>query len=78
MTRLRTIVTQADLDQLKAAHKTLTDICVGLHPACNFHPPLYAAIATVKACAVDWSGRPDIWSSSTGKLDGRATPDGQS
>lgn len=57
-TRLRRAPDANDLARLADAHRLLQQITVGLHPACAGFLPLYASIATVRACMVEWSGDP--------------------
>lgn len=73
-TQLRQAITEADIAQLREAHAILTRLMTGLHPASAPHAPLYAAIATLKACAVDWSGRSDIWSTANTQIGRYASP----
>ena len=59
--KLKTSPTTEDLERLGDIHRQLQKLMVGFHPAAVGHAPLFAAIATVKACGREWSGKPDIW-----------------
>lgn len=59
--RLKTAPTLADVERLRVAERVLQELMRGMHPSAACHAPLYAAIATVRACAIDWSGDPAIW-----------------
>lgn len=56
---LRSKITDADLKALGDIHLALQNLGSGMSPSSGYYPPLYAAMATVKACGVEWSGRPD-------------------
>lgn len=59
-TNLRRSITAEDVAKLKDIHRQLCELMRGLHASSPAHAPLYAAIATVNACAVDWSGDPMV------------------
>lgn len=67
---LRRSITAEDLDKLRQAHRILVELMTGLHPGCIGHAPLYASAATVRACAIEWSGDPTIWATANAKLGG--------
>jgi len=56
---LRSKITDADLKALADIHLALQTLGSGMSPSSGYYPPLYAAMSTVKACGVEWSGRPD-------------------
>ena len=56
---LRSKITEADLKALADIHRALQTLGSGMSPSSGYYPPLYAAMSTVKACGVEWSGRPD-------------------
>lgn len=58
-TRMKRAPTAEDLKLLATAHRQLQMLTVGLHPSCAGFLPLYASIATVRACMVEWSGDPN-------------------
>ncbi len=59
-TKLRTRITAQDIDRLTDAHRILVQLTTGLHPSARGHAPLYAALWSVKGCAIEWSGDPTI------------------
>lgn len=61
MPRLRSAITRQDIDTLREAHHILIRLLSGLHPGSGWYPPLFAAVATLRGCAAEWSGDPGIW-----------------
>lgn len=59
--KLRNAVTREDIDELRAVYDRLQVLMREMNPSASCHAPLYAAIATVRQCARDWSGDPFVW-----------------
>jgi len=59
--KLRSQITPADIDALADIYRALQKLMVGLNPSAGCHAPLFAAIATVQACAAEWSGNGQIF-----------------
>lgn len=59
-TKLKGQITPDDLAKLKAIHRDLQNLTIGLNPSSGAAPPLMAAIAVVEWCAVEWSGDPTV------------------
>ena len=66
--KLRGVISQADLDELEQVYRQLQKMMIGMNPSAPIHAPLYAAMATVRACGVDWSQNPHIWISARGPV----------
>ena len=60
-TKLRNRIEQADIDELANIHHALQKLMIGMNPSSECHAPLFAAIATVQACAAAWSGNGEIF-----------------
>lgn len=60
-TKLKGQITLDDLAKLKAIHRDLQKLTVGLNPSSGATPPLMAAIAVVEWCGKEWSGDPFVF-----------------
>ena len=54
--KLKGQITSADLAKLRAIHRDLCALTIGLHPAAPASHALTAAIWAVNGCARQWSG----------------------
>lgn len=59
--KLRNQITSADIEELASIYQALQKLMVGMNPSAGCHAPLFAALATVQACAAEWSGNGQIF-----------------
>jgi len=70
----RSNLTEADLKRLNEAHRILTSLMMELNVSTSAYcPPLYASAVTVRACAQEWSGDPQIWNTANVSFSQRTT-----
>ena len=56
--------------RLRAVHRGLIEVNMGIHPRSAYAPHLFSASLAVVACAREWTGDPCIWATANQQIGG--------